>query len=79
MIDQMRISGLAENTQTAYLFKIGRMAKHYMTSPTDLDADQLRVRILHGIERDLNVVTTNVTVYAPKSSTICEAGIMCLT
>ena len=33
MIEQMRIANLAESTQTAYLFEVERLARHYRTSP----------------------------------------------
>ena len=46
MIEQMRIANLAESTQIAYLFEIERLAKHYGTSPADLDAEQLRDWVL---------------------------------
>ena len=32
----MRIANLAESTQTAYLFEIERLAKHYGISPAGL-------------------------------------------
>ena len=44
----MRIANLAESTQIAYLFEIERLAKHYGTSPADLDGEQLRDWILTG-------------------------------
>ena len=54
MIDQMRIVNLAESTQIAYLFEIERLAKHYGTSPADLDGEQLRDWILKLIDRGLS-------------------------
>ncbi len=66
MIDQMHIAGLAESTQTRYIGEIEQLAKHYMTSPADLDADQLRAWLLHGIGRGLKPATTNLTVAALK-------------
>ena len=66
MIDQMHIAGLAESTQTRYIGEIEQLAKHYMTSPADIDADQLRAWVLHGIGRGLKPATTNLTVAALK-------------
>ena len=51
MIDQMRIANFAASTQTTYIGEIEEPAKHYRASPADLDADHLRVWVLHGIER----------------------------
>ena len=59
MIDQMRIANLAESTQIAYLFEIERLAKHYGTSPADLDGEQLRDWILKLIDRGLSPSSTN--------------------
>ena len=66
MIDQMRVAGLAETTQTRYIYEIEQLARHYMTSPADLDADQLRAWVLSCIERGLKPTTTNLTVSALK-------------
>ena len=66
MIDQMQIAGLAESTRATYIGEIEQLAKHYMTSPADLDADQLRAWVLSGIERGLKPATTNITVAALK-------------
>ena len=64
MIDQMRIANLAESTQIAYLFEIERLAKHYGTSPADLDAEQLRDWVLKLIDRGLSPSSTNSTLSA---------------
>ena len=64
MIDQMRIANLAESTQIAYLFEIERLAKHYGTSPADLDGEQLRDWILKLIDRGLSPSSTNSTLAA---------------
>ena len=66
MIDQMRIANLAESTQLAYLFEIERLAKHYGTSPTDLDREQLRNWVLKLINR----VSTRPRP-TPRSPTSC--------
>ena len=66
MIDQMRIANFAESTQTSYIGEIEHLAKHYKASPADLDADQVRAWVLHGIDRGLKPATTNVTVAALK-------------
>lgn len=66
MNDQMRIAEFAESMQTIYIGEIEQMAKHYKASPADLDADQLRAWVLHGIDRGLKPATTNVTVAALK-------------
>ncbi len=64
MVDQMRIANLAESTQIAYLFEIERLAKHYGTSPADLDGEQLRDWILKLIDRGLSPSSTNSTLAA---------------
>ena len=64
MIDQMRIANLAESTQIAYLFEIERLAKHYGTSPADLDGEQLCDWILKLIDRGLSPSSTNSTLAA---------------
>ena len=64
MIDQMRIANLAESTQIAYLFEIERLAKHYGTSPADLDGEQLRDWVLKLIDRGLSPSSTNSTLSA---------------
>lgn len=66
MMDQMRIADFAESTQTVYIGEIEQLAKHYKASPADLDADQVRAWVLHGIDRGLKPATTNVTVAALK-------------
>jgi len=66
MIDQMRIANFAQSTQTSYIGEIEQLAKHYKASPADLDADQVRAWVLHGIDRGLKPATTNVTVAALK-------------
>ena len=35
MIEQLRIANLAETTQSAYLFEIERLARHYGISPAE--------------------------------------------
>ena len=60
----MRIANLAESTQIAYLFEIERLAKHYGTSPADLDGEQLRDWILKLIDRGLSPSSTNSTLAA---------------
>ena len=64
MIEQMRIANLAESTQTAYLFEVERLAKHYGTSPADLDEEQLRDWVLKLIDRGLSPSSTNSTLAA---------------
>ena len=64
MIEQMRIANLAESTQIAYLFEIERLAKHYGTSPADLDAEQLRDWVLRLIDRGVSPSSTNSTLAA---------------
>ena len=64
MIDQMRIANLAESTQSAYLFEVERMAKHYGASPADLDAEQVRDWVLTLIDRGLSPSSTNSTLSA---------------
>ena len=64
MIEQMRIANLTESTQIAYLFEIERLAKHYGTSPVDLDAEQLRDWVLRLIDRGLSPSLTNSTLSA---------------
>ena len=66
MLAHMRIAGLAETTQTTYIGEIEELARHYMVSPAELDADQLSAWVLSGIERGLKPATTNVTVAALK-------------
>ncbi len=64
MIEQMRIANLAESTQSAYLFEVERLARHYGTSPADLDAEQLRNWVLKLIDRGLSPSSTNSTLAA---------------
>ena len=64
MIEQMRIANLAESTQSAYLFEVERLARHYGTSPADLDAEQLRDWVLKLIDRGLSPSSTNSTLAA---------------
>ena len=64
MIDQMRIANLAESTQHAYLFEVERMARHYATSPADLDGEQVRTWVLTLIDRGLSPSSTNATLSA---------------
>ena len=64
MIDQMRIANLAASTQTAYLFEVERMAKHYGASPVDLDAEQVRDFVLTLIDKGLSPSSTNSTLSA---------------
>ena len=64
MIDQMRIANLAESTQRAYLFEVERMARHYATSPVDLDGEQVRDWVLTLIDRSLSPSSTNATLSA---------------
>ena len=66
MMDQMRIANFAESTQTSYIGEIKQLAKHHKASPADLDADQVRAWVLHGIDRGLKPATTNVKVAALK-------------
>ena len=54
MIEQMRIANLAQSTQSAYLFEVERLARHYRTSPADLDGEQLRDWVLQLIDRGLS-------------------------
>ena len=63
MIDQMRIANLAVSTQSAYLFEVERMAKHYGASPADLDAEQVRDWVL-TLDRGLSPSSTNSTLSA---------------
>ena len=72
MIEQMRIANLAESTQIAYLFEIERLAKHYGTSPADLDAEQVRDWVLKLIDRGLSPSSTNSTLSACCSA--CNFG-----
>ena len=64
MIEQMRIANLAESTQSAYLFEVERLARHYGTSPADLDGEQLRDWVLKLIDRGLSPSSTNSTLAA---------------
>ena len=65
MIEQMRIANLAESTQIAYLFEIERLARHYGTSPADIDDEQLRGWVLKLIDRGLlSPSSTNSTLVA---------------
>ena len=64
MIEQMRIANLADSTQSAYLFEIERRARHYGTSPADLDAEQLRDWVLKLLDRGLSPSSTNSTLAA---------------
>ena len=57
----MRIANLAESTQRAYLFEVERMAKHYATSPIDLDGEQVRDWVLTLIDRGVSPSSTNST------------------
>ena len=75
MIDQMRIANLAESTQIAYLFEIERLAKHYGTSPADLDGEQLRDWILKLIDRGLSPSSTNSTLAAFRFFLCRDAGL----
>ena len=58
MIEQMHIANLAESTQSAYLFEVERLARHYGTSPADLDGEQLRDWVLKPIDRGLSPSST---------------------
>ena len=60
----MRIANLAASTQSAYLFEVERMAKHYGASPADLDAEQVRDFVLILIDRGLSPSSTNSTLSA---------------
>ncbi len=53
MIDQMRTANFADSTRASYIGEIEQLAKHYKASPADLDADQVRAWVLHGIDRGL--------------------------
>ena len=64
MIEQMRIANLAESTQSAYLFEVERLARHYGTSPADLDGEQLRDWVLKLIDRGLSPSSINSTLAA---------------
>ena len=64
MIEQMHIANLAESTQSAYLFEVERLARHYGTSPADLDGEQLRDWVLKLIDRGLSPSSTNSTLAA---------------
>lgn len=66
MIDQMRIANFADSTRANYIGEIEQIARHYKASPADLDADQVRAWVLHGIDRGLKPATTNVTIAALK-------------
>ena len=64
MMDQMRIANLAESTRRAYIFEVERLARHYETSPDDLDGEQVRDFVLTLIDRGLSPATTNSTLSA---------------
>jgi len=64
MIDQMRIANLAASTQSAYLFEVERMARHYGASPADFDAEQVRDFVRTLIDRGLSPSSTNSTLSA---------------
>ena len=64
MMDQMRIANLAESTRRAYIFEVERLARHYVTSPADLDGEQVRDFVLTLIDRGLSPATTNSTLSA---------------
>ena len=64
MIVRMRLTNLAESTQVADLFEIERLARHYGTSPADLDTEQRRTWVLKLIDRGLSPSSTNSTLAA---------------
>ena len=66
MIDQMRIAGLARNTQASYVREIKCLAKAFNMSPDRLEPEQVRSWHLARIDRGLSQSTTNVGLAALK-------------
>ena len=60
MIDQMRMPGLARNTQASYVREIKCLAKAFNMSPDRLEPEQVRSWHLARIDRGLSENTTNV-------------------
>ena len=66
MIDQMRMAGLARNTQTSYVREIKCLAEAFNMSPDRLEPEQVRSWHLGRIDRGLSENTTNVGLAALK-------------
>ena len=66
MIDQMRMAGLARNTQTSYVREIKCLAKAFNMSPDRLEPEQVRSWHLARIDLGLSESTTNVGLAALK-------------
>ena len=64
----MHIANLPESTQSAYLFEVERLARHYGTSAADQDGEQLRDWVLKPIDRGLSPFSTNSTLAAHNCS-----------
>ena len=66
MIDQMRMAGLARNTQASYVREIKCLAKAFSISPDRLEPEQVRSWHLARIDLGLSESTTNVGLAALK-------------
>ena len=66
MIDQMRMAGLARNTQTSYVREIKCLAEAFSMSPDRLEPEQVRSWHLARIDLGLSESTTNVGLAALK-------------
>jgi len=66
--NHLTLRGLAENTQTAYISSIVRLAAHYHTSPDQLTNEQIQSYLVHLIEdRGLSFSSCNIAFAAMRS------------
>ena len=60
MLNEMRLRGMAERTQTSYIEAVARLAKYYRRSPDELSGEQVRGYLLHlAQDRKLSFSTVN--------------------
>ena len=69
MIDQMRMAGLSQNTQTSYVREIKCLAEAFNMSPDRLEPEQVRSWHLARIDRGLSENTPMSVLPRSNSST----------
>ena len=52
MIEEMKLQGLSESTQKAYVYQVAKLAKHYNRSPDQLSEEDVRDYFIHCIDKE---------------------------
>ena len=64
MTEDMTVRNLSPYTQRNYLFAVARLARHFNTSPAELEPEHLRAYLNHLIARNVSSSYFNINVAA---------------